>query len=127
MTITDKRSLISESVVVTRIDIHPARKEPDQHTVQMAPRVSRTTAVGEIPTKSKSGPCSCDEVLAPSDARPGRHSRLPHSPSNRPTRSREVRFDKVVTWLIGFPGPIKTRHAASTNQTLPSGPKQRGP
>jgi hypothetical protein len=85
----DKRSLISESVAAIRIDIHPAGEEPDQHVVRVAPEVSRTTTVGEVPTKSKSGLCSWDEVLAPSDARPGRHPRWPHSPSNKPPRSRE--------------------------------------
>jgi hypothetical protein len=39
--------------------------------------------------------------------RPGRHPELPHSPSNKPLRSREVRFDKVVTGIVGLPGPMK--------------------
>jgi hypothetical protein len=38
--------------------------------------------------------------------RPGRHPRLPHSPSDKPPQSREGRFDKVVTGLLGLPGPI---------------------
>jgi hypothetical protein len=61
----DKRSLISESVTTIQIDIHPAREEPDQHIIRIAPRVSRTTTVCEVPTKSKSELCSRDEVLAP--------------------------------------------------------------
>jgi hypothetical protein len=104
----DKQSLISVSVAVTQIDIHPAGEEPDQHNVRATPGVSRTTSFCEVPTKSKSGPYSRDEVLAPSDARPDHHPGLPHSPSNKPPRSREVRFDKVVTGLLGLPGPIKT-------------------
>jgi hypothetical protein len=68
MTATDKRSLISESVAVTRVDIHPAGEELDQHIVRATPGVSRTTTVRKVPTKSKSGLCSRDEVLAPSDA-----------------------------------------------------------
>jgi hypothetical protein len=78
----DKRSLISESIVVIQIDIHPAGEEPDRHVVHMAPGVSRTTTDGEVLTKSKLGLCSWDEVLVPSDARPGHHPGLPHFPSN---------------------------------------------
>jgi hypothetical protein len=89
----------------------------------VTPGVSRTTIVREVPTKSKLGPCSQDEVLAPSDARPGHHPGLPHSPSNKPPRSWEVRFDEVVTGLLGLSGLIKP---ASTNQGLPSGPQRRG-
>jgi hypothetical protein len=76
MTATDKQSLISKSVMVTRIDTHPVGEEPDQHAVRVTPGVSRTTTVCEVPTKSKLGLCSWDEVLAPSDTRPGRH---PHA------------------------------------------------
>jgi hypothetical protein len=79
MTATDRRSIISESVAVIQIDIHPIGEEPDQHVVRVAPRASRTTTIRKIPTKSKSGPCSRDEVLSPSDARLGRHPGLPHS------------------------------------------------
>jgi hypothetical protein len=81
----DKQPLISESVVATQIDIHPAREEPDQHVVRVTPGVSRTTTVCELPTKSKSGLCSWDEVLDSSDAWPGCHPWLPHSPSNKPS------------------------------------------
>jgi hypothetical protein len=67
-----KRSLISESVAMILIGVHPAGEEPDQQVVCMAPLVSRTTTIREVPTKSKLVPCSLDEVLAPSDclARP---------------------------------------------------------
>jgi hypothetical protein len=107
MTTTDKRSLISESVAVIQIDIHLVGKEPDWHIVRVAPGVSRTTTVGEVYTKSKSGLCSRDEVLAPSDARLGHHLELPHSPSNKPPQSREGQFDKVVPGLLGLSCPIK--------------------
>jgi hypothetical protein len=73
----------------------------------MAPGVSRTITVGDVPTKSKSGLCSRDEVLAPCNARPDSHSGLPHSPTNKPPRSKEGQFDKVVTGLLGLSGPIK--------------------
>jgi hypothetical protein len=121
MTATDKRSPISESITTTRIDIHLAGEELDRRVVRVAPRVSRTTTIGEVPTKLKSGLCSQDEVLDPSNVRPGHHSGLPHSPSNKPPWSREWKLDKVVTGLLGLPGPKKTRHVASTNQGLPLG------
>jgi hypothetical protein len=63
----DKRSLISESVASIQIGVHLVGEEPDQHIVHVAPRVSRITTIREVPTKSKSGLCSRDEVLAPSD------------------------------------------------------------
>jgi hypothetical protein len=80
----DKRPLISESVALTRIDIHPTGEEPDPHVVHVASRVSRTTTIGEVPTKLKLAPCSRDEVLAPSDNWLGSHPGLSHSPSNKP-------------------------------------------
>jgi hypothetical protein len=51
----DERPLISKSVTVLRIDIHPTGEEPDQHVVHVASRVSCTTTVREVSTKSKSG------------------------------------------------------------------------
>jgi hypothetical protein len=106
MTATDKQPLISESVKVTRIDIHLAGEEPDQHIVRVTHGVSRTTTVCEVPTKSKSGLCSRDEVLAPDD-RPARPSSwcLILPPLNHLKAGRE-RFDKVVTGLLGLPGLI---------------------
>jgi hypothetical protein len=94
--------------VVTQINMHPAGKESDQHVVHTAPGVPRTTILREVPTKLKLGPCSRDEVLAPSDVRSDRHPKLPHSPSNKPPRSREVRFDEVVTGLLDLSSPIKS-------------------
>jgi hypothetical protein len=82
MTATDKRSLISESVTVIQIDIHPVGEEPNEHIVHVTPGVSHTITVREVPTKSKLILCSQDEVLASSDTQPDRHPRLPHSPSN---------------------------------------------
>jgi hypothetical protein len=67
MAATSKRPLISESVTVIRIDINPVGEEPNQHVVPVALGVSCMTTVREVPTNSKSGPCSRDEVLAPSD------------------------------------------------------------
>jgi hypothetical protein len=58
MAATDKQPLLSESVAVTQIDIHPVGEEPDQHVMRATPGVSCTTTVREVPTKSKSGLCS---------------------------------------------------------------------
>jgi hypothetical protein len=45
MTATDKQPLISESVTVTQIDIHPIGEEPNQHVIRATPEVSRMTTV----------------------------------------------------------------------------------
>jgi hypothetical protein len=73
MTAMDKRSLISASVTTLQINVHTVGEEPDQHVVRMNPGISHMTTVCEVPMKSKSGICSCDEVLAPSDAGSGCH------------------------------------------------------
>jgi hypothetical protein len=104
---TDKRPLISKSVVVTRIEIHPTGEEPDRHVVRAARGVSHTTTTCGVPTKSNLGLCSWDEVLAPCNTRSGYHSGLPHSPSNKPPRSRVRWFGKVVTGLLGLLALIK--------------------
>jgi hypothetical protein len=69
MTATNKRSLISESVTATRIDIHPAGEKPHQHIVRVTLGVSRMTIVREVPTKLKLGPYSRMKSLPP--AMPG--------------------------------------------------------
>jgi hypothetical protein len=84
----------------------PCSEELGRHVVRAAPKVSHTTTIREVPTKLNSGICSRDEVLAPSNARPGHHSGLPHSPSNKLPQSRERRFDKVVTGILGLSVPI---------------------
>jgi hypothetical protein len=64
----DKRSLISESVMMIQIGVHLAREEPNRHIIHVAPGVSRMTNTRKVPTKSNLGPCSRDEVLASSDS-----------------------------------------------------------
>jgi hypothetical protein len=59
--------------------------------------------------------------------RPGRYCRLPYSPSDKPPQSREVRFDKVVTNLLGLPGPVKRDTRSVQIKACPSGPKRHGP
>jgi hypothetical protein len=86
MTVTDKRSLIFESVTVTQIDIHPTGEESDRHVIRVALGVSHTTTVRKVSTKLKSGLCSRDEVLTPSDARLGRHPGLPHFVTEAPQK-----------------------------------------
>jgi hypothetical protein len=127
MIATDKRSLISDSIVATRIDIHLAGEELDRHIVRVAPGVSCRTTVGEVPTKSKLGLCFRDEVLAPSNVWPGCHSGLPHYPSNKPPWSREWQLDKVVTGLLGLPGPKKNPTCGQYKSRLAIGAKSTGP
>jgi hypothetical protein len=82
------------------------------------------TTVREVPTMSKMGPCSRDEVLPPpAIAWPDRQPRLPHSPSNKPPQSREGRLDKVVTGLLGLSGPINPTWGQYKIKTCLSGPK----
>jgi hypothetical protein len=47
----DKRPLISESVTVIRINIHPAGEEPNQHIVCVTPGVSCMITIRKVPTK----------------------------------------------------------------------------
>jgi hypothetical protein len=60
----------------------------------------------QIPTKSKSGPCFRDEVLAPGLILPSKSKSI--------TRSEEVQFDIVVIKVTRLIGPQKIRHAVST-------------
>jgi hypothetical protein len=89
-----------------QIGVHPTGEEPDQHIIRIASRVLCTTTICEVPTKLNLGPTPEMKSWPPAMVRPGRHPGLPHSPSNKPPQSRDVRFDKVVTKLQGLPGPI---------------------
>jgi hypothetical protein len=88
MTVMDKWSLISESVMMIQIGVHPAAEEPDQHVVHVASKVSRMVTVCKVPTKSKLGLCSQDDVLVPSK-RPARPSSWATSFSLQQTTSRQ--------------------------------------
>jgi hypothetical protein len=95
------------SVTVIRIGVHLAAEKSNQHVVCLASRVSHMTTVHEVPTKLKLGPCSWDEVLPPSDhsARPSSWA-ASFSLQQTTSRSREGRFDVVLTRLLGLLGPI---------------------
>jgi hypothetical protein len=54
----------------------------------------------------------------PAIVRPGRHTRLPHSPSTKPPRSRVGMIRQSSYWATRFTGPHKTRYAVSINQSL---------
>jgi hypothetical protein len=109
MTPTSKRSLISECVTMIRIDIHPKGEEPDQHIVCLASRVSCTTTICEVPTKSKLGPCSRDEVLAPSD-HPAWPSSWAASFSLQQTTSKlGGTIQQSSYWATRFTGPHKPK------------------
>jgi hypothetical protein len=88
MIATSKWSLISESVAVIQIGVHPVGEEPDQHIVRMAPRVSHKLTIRKVPTKSKSDPYSRDEFLASSD-RPAQSSSCAASFSLQQTTSKQ--------------------------------------
>jgi hypothetical protein len=60
----------------------------------------------QVSTMSKLGPCSRDEVLALGLILPPKRKST--------TRSREVRFDIVVTKATRLIGPHKIRHAVNT-------------
>jgi hypothetical protein len=49
MRATNKRSLISESVTVIRIGVHPTREEHDQHVIRTTPGVSHMTTWAPAP------------------------------------------------------------------------------
>jgi hypothetical protein len=94
--------------VTIQIGVHLIGEEPDQHIVCVALRVSRMATIPEVPTMSKSGLCSRDEVLAPSDRPAWQSFRcLILLPLNHLEAGQE-RFDKVVTGLLGLPGPINS-------------------
>jgi hypothetical protein len=56
MTATDKLSLITESVAMTRIDIHPAGEESDQHVIRLTPKCSHIWQPFVSPYYVKIGP-----------------------------------------------------------------------
>jgi hypothetical protein len=92
--------------MVTRIDIHPAGEEPDQHAIRLIPGGSNVWKPFANPYYVEIRPLLPGWSLGPQ----------PHSPSKSKstTRSREVRFDIVVTKATRLIGPHKTQHAVST-------------
>jgi hypothetical protein len=102
MTVTDKLPLITESVAVSRIDIHPAGEEPDQHTI----RLTHIWQSFISPYYVEIEPLVLRWSLGS----------WPHSPSKSKstTRSREVQFNIVVTKSTRLIGSHKTRYVVST-------------
>jgi hypothetical protein len=98
--------LITDSVVVTRIDIHPVGEELDQHTICLTPWGSHVWQPLASSYLVKIRPLLPVWSLDP----------CPHSPSKSKstTQSREVRFNKVVTKATQLIRTHKTRHAVST-------------
>jgi hypothetical protein len=74
--------------MVIQIGLQPTGEEHDQHVIRVASRVSRMTTVREVHTKLNLGPCTRDEVLAPSD-HPTRLSSWDASFSLQQTTSRQ--------------------------------------
>jgi hypothetical protein len=81
MIATDKQPLISESVVVTRIDIHPTGEEPDNMLYVQLPE-------SHVQQPSMKSPLGQNRSPAPSDTRLCRHPGLHYSPSNKPPQIR---------------------------------------
>jgi hypothetical protein len=107
MTAMSKQPLISESVAVIRIDVHPIGEEP--HNMSYARPLgshvrqpSAKTLLGQNRAPDP-GMKSCFLAII----WPGRHPGLAHSPSIKPPSGREVQFDKVVTKLLRLLGSIK--------------------
>jgi hypothetical protein len=63
----------------------------------------------------------------PAIVRLSRYPGQPHSPSNKPPRSREVWFDKIVTKLLGLSGPQNSTCGQYKIKACPSGSKRCGP
>jgi hypothetical protein len=103
MTTTDKQSLISKSVAVTRIDIHPIGEEPDQHVIRVTPEVSRTT-IYEVPTKLKSPPAPRMKSWLPTIPNPT-VILVPHSPSNKPPQSKGCSSTKELQGYYVYRAP----------------------
>jgi hypothetical protein len=112
MTIMSKRPLKTESAMVSCFGVHPTGGQPD-NTLYACP-LRHHVQFHIVPTRSKVGPCTRDEVLVPSNSSARPSSWLPHPPSIKLPWSREVWFNKVVTKILGLSDPIKARHAVST-------------
>jgi hypothetical protein len=122
-----KRSLISESVTVIRIGVHPAGKEPD-NTSYMWPHGShiRQPFVNSLLGQNQVSVLGMKSWLS-AIVWPDCHPGLPHSPSNKPPWSWEGQFNKVVAKLICLLGPIKPNMQSVQLKAYPSGPKRHGP
>jgi hypothetical protein len=116
--------------MVIQICVPLVGKEPNQHVIHLASQVSRTTTVREVPTKSKLGPCTRDEVLAPSD-HPARPSSW-LSNGVRPTRSAHERLcrpmeecaqgvaltlDACMAWRMSRPAVVLQRLTGDEDNT----------
>jgi hypothetical protein len=98
--------LKTESVTVTRIDIHPTGEESDQHAIRLTPKCSHVWQPFASLYYVKIG------FLLPGWSLDPRTHSLSKNKST--TRIREVRFNIVVTKATRFIGPHKTRHAFNT-------------
>jgi hypothetical protein len=95
------------SVMVIWIDVHPTGEEPDQHDIRAAPWVShiRQPSAKSLLSQTRVSAHGMKSWL-PAIIWSNHHPGLPHSPSNKPHRSREWRIDKVDTKLLRLPNPI---------------------
>jgi hypothetical protein len=114
MTATSKQSLISESVVVIWIGVHHAGEKPN-NTLHAR---SRGLHVQQPFVKSllcrNRAPAPGIKSWFSTIVRPSRHPILPHSRSIELPWSRKVRFNIIVTKLLGLSDSIKVWHAINT-------------
>jgi hypothetical protein len=123
MTTTSKRSLIYESVVAIQIGVHPAGEKLD-NTLYVRPLGPHVQLLSTKPLLGQNwAPTPEMKSLFLAIVQLSHHPSLPHSPSTKSPWIRELRFDKVVTKLLGLSGPIKARHAVSTILNLFTGAK----
>jgi hypothetical protein len=125
MTATNKQSLISKSVAVIRIGIHPIGVEEPDNMLYAWPLGShiQQPSVKFLPDQNWAPAPGMKSWLS-AIIRPDRHPGLPHSPSTKPPQSRDMQFDKVVTKLLGLSDPIKPNMWSVQIKTCPSGLKQ---
>jgi hypothetical protein len=103
MTTMSKQTLISESVAVIRVDIHPIGKEPNNTSYVWSLRSHVRQPYAKSLLSRNWPPTHRMKSWLPVIIWPGRHPGLPHSPSTKPPQSREMRFNKVVTKLLSNP------------------------
>jgi hypothetical protein len=111
---------------VTRIDIHPTEEELDNTPcVRLSESHVQQPSVKSLLSQNRSSARRMKSWLPviPRSAVILGHLTLP--PTNHLKAGGVVRQSSYRA--TRFTGPYKTRYAVSTNQTLPSGSKRRGP
>jgi hypothetical protein len=119
-----KRPLISESVVVIQIGVHPTGEKTDNilHAGSCGLHVQQPSVKSLLAWNWAPAP----EMKSWFPTMPDSHSGLPRYLSIKSPWSREVWFDKVDTKLLSLSGPIKVWHGVSTVLNFLTGAKTTG-